>query len=139
GHGGNIEADGALHPVEVVVEAGVPVHEQGGGDPAEVQGELQVLLKGALDKLDGPLHAVAGQRGPVARGDVAVAHRRDLLRLVGCVSHFVSYTIRRKIARETSGAAGALQLQNVPLPGVDDGGVPPLDRPGDVVAVVHVD
>ncbi len=74
-HGGDVEAYGALHTVEVVVEAGVFVHEQRRGNPAEIQSKFQILLKTAFDKLDGPLHVVTIERGAVALGNGAGIHK----------------------------------------------------------------
>ena len=79
-HGGNVEAHGPLHAVEVVVEAGVPIHEQRRGHPAEVQGKFQVLLEAAFHKFDGPLHVVAVERGAVAVGNDAGIHGIVLLK-----------------------------------------------------------
>ena len=43
--GGDVEGDGPLHAVEVVVEAGGRLHKQGGGDPAEVEVAAEGVLK----------------------------------------------------------------------------------------------
>jgi hypothetical protein len=96
--GGDVEAHGPLHAVEVVVEAGVPVHEQGRGDPAEVQGELQVLLEAALYELNGPLHIVAAEGRAVALGDQTGIH--DVASYIWKYSsRDLSYTIFSENAR----------------------------------------
>ena len=71
---GDVEADGPLHAVQIVVEAGARRHEQGRGHPPQVQGAAQVHLKVVLDEFDGPLHLVDGQRGPIPFGNVYLAH-----------------------------------------------------------------
>ena len=75
-YAGDIEADGALHAVEVVVQTGVGGHEQGGGHPAQVQGVGKVGLKGFFDKGNGPLQFIVGQGGLVALGDHKSAHKK---------------------------------------------------------------
>ena len=72
--GGDIEGHGALHPVEVVIEAGGRLHEQGSGDPAEVQRPAQRVLEEALEQADGLLGIVEVQKGGVALRDVRVVH-----------------------------------------------------------------
>ena len=44
-HGPDVEGDGALHAVEVVVEAGAGLHEEGSGDPAQIEGTAQGLFQ----------------------------------------------------------------------------------------------
>ena len=73
-HIGDVKGDGALHAVEVVVQAGIFLHEQGSGDTAQIQRLPQIHLKIALDELDGPLHLVGGQRRLVAGRDRQFAH-----------------------------------------------------------------
>ena len=72
----NVKGHGALHAVQVVVEAGAAVHEQGCGDAAQVQRVAEVRLKGALDKGDGPLQLVVGQGHLVTGGDEQLAHEK---------------------------------------------------------------
>ena len=73
-HVGNVERNGALHAVEVIVQTGTLLHEQGSGDPAQIQRLPQIHLKIALDELNGPLHLVGGQRRLVAGRDRQFAH-----------------------------------------------------------------
>ena len=73
-HVGDVKAHGALHAVQIVVEAGAPVHEQGGGDTVEVQPEGEAALEVLVDELNGPLEFVVGQGHFVAGGDGELAH-----------------------------------------------------------------
>ena len=73
-HIGDVEGDRALHAVEVVVQAGILLHEQGSGDTAQIQRLPQIHLKIAFDELDGALHLVGGQRRLVSGGDRQFAH-----------------------------------------------------------------
>ena len=73
---GNVEPDGALHAVEVVVQAGIGSDKQGGGYPAQVQSVGKIGLKGFFDKGNGPLQLVVGQGGLVALGDHKSAHKK---------------------------------------------------------------
>ena len=73
-HVGDVEGDGALHAVQVVVQARAPVHEQRGGDPVQVQPEGEVALEVLVDELNGPLELVVGQGHFVAAGDGELAH-----------------------------------------------------------------
>ena len=73
---GDVEPDGTLRAVQVVVQTGVGSHEQGGGHPAQVQGVGKVGLKGFFDKGNGPLQFIVGQGGLVALGDHKSAHKK---------------------------------------------------------------
>ena len=73
-HVGDVEAHGALHAVQVVVQARAAVHEQGGGDPVEVQADRQVVLEVRVDQLDGPLELVVRQGHPVVLGNGEFTH-----------------------------------------------------------------
>ena len=95
GDGGYVEINRAFHAVEVVVQSGMPVHEEGRGHAAEIEGKFQVLLKAAFNELNGPLHVVAGKRGAVALGDITVVHSVASLFFAD-----ISYTIRGEIARK---------------------------------------
>ena len=75
-HAGDIEPDGTLRAVQVVVQAGVGGYEQGGGHPAQIQGVGKIGLKGFFDKGDGPLQLIIRQGGLVALGDHKIAHRK---------------------------------------------------------------
>ena len=68
-HGGHVEADGALHAVQVVVEARGRVHKQGRGDPLEVQRGAQLYLEDIFDEPDGFLGLVQAQGGLVVFRD----------------------------------------------------------------------
>ena len=71
---GNIEGDGALNAVEVVVQTGVFIHEQRSGNPAKIEGIAQIHLEIALDEFNGALHFINRQRGVVVLRDHDVAH-----------------------------------------------------------------
>ena len=107
--GGDVEAHRPLHAVEVVIQSRVLIHKQRRGHTAQIQRELQVLLKAAFDELNGPLHVVAVERRPVAAGDDAGIHRNALLCRQN-ISADPSYTIRRENARKTSASFRPPQL-----------------------------
>ena len=73
-HVGDVKADGALHAVEVVVQAGAAIDEQGRRDPVEVQAEGEVALEILVDQFNGPLELVVAQGHFVAGGDGESAH-----------------------------------------------------------------
>ena len=73
-HVGDVKGDRALHAVEVVVEAGVSVHKQGGGDPVQIQPDGEAVLELRVDQFDGTLELVVGKRHLVAFGDDELAH-----------------------------------------------------------------
>ena len=78
-HGGHVEADGPLDAVQVVVQAGIPPHEQRRGHPAQVQGVGQLLLEVVLDELDGQLGVEGVQRRRVALRYRDAVHGRSPL------------------------------------------------------------
>ena len=61
-HVGNIERNGALHAVQVIVQTGIFADEQRGGHAAQIQRLPEVHLKIALDEFNGALHLIDGQR-----------------------------------------------------------------------------
>lgn len=71
---GYVKAHRALHAVQVVVQAGGGLDEQGGRDAAQVQRRAQGVGKQALDRADGPLGVVQVQGGRVARRQDDLAH-----------------------------------------------------------------
>ena len=73
-HIGNIKGNRALHAVQVVVQAGIFLYEQGSGNTAQIQRLPQIHLKIALDELNGALHLIGGQRRLVPGGDRQLAH-----------------------------------------------------------------
>ena len=73
-HIGNIERDGALHTIEVIVQTRIFIDEQRGGHSAQIQCLTEVDLKIALDELDGALHFIHGQRCFVPFGNNDFAH-----------------------------------------------------------------
>ncbi|CAN3977223.1 large-conductance mechanosensitive channel protein MscL, partial [Dysosmobacter welbionis] len=75
-HIGDVKGDRALHAVQVIVQAGAAVHEQGGGDPVQVQAHTKAVLKLLVDQLDGPLELVVAEGHPVAGGDGGFTHSR---------------------------------------------------------------
>ena len=72
--GGHVEADRALHAVQVVVQAGGRVHEQGRGDPLQMQCGAELHLEDLLDQADGLLGVVKAQAGRVAAGQHGLVH-----------------------------------------------------------------
>ena len=68
--GGDVKGDGAFHPVQVVVEAGGGLHEQGGGDPAQMEVAAQGVLKDPLEQADGLLGVIEVEQGRVVVGNV---------------------------------------------------------------------
>ena len=73
---GDIEADGALHAVEVIVQTGIFFHEEGSGNAAQIERVAQVDLKITLDEFNGALHLVNVQRRVIVGGNVGLAHCR---------------------------------------------------------------
>ena len=73
-HGRHVEADGALHAVQVVVQAGLSPHEQRRGHAAQVQRVRQLHLEVVLDKLNGQLGVEGVQRRRVAVWDHNAVH-----------------------------------------------------------------
>ena len=74
-NGGYVKGDGALHPVEIVVQAGGCLHEQRGGHPAQMQRTAQGVLKQAVEQTDGLLGIVQVQAGGVPLGDNSLKHK----------------------------------------------------------------
>ena len=73
---GDIEADGALHAVEVIVQTGIFFHEEGSGNAAQIERVAQVDLEITLDEFNGALHLVNVQRRVIVGGNVGLAHCR---------------------------------------------------------------
>ena len=71
---GNVERNRALHTVEVVVQSGIFINEQGSRHTAQVQRLTQIYLEIALDEFDGALHLVHGQRRFVPFRNDDLAH-----------------------------------------------------------------
>ena len=71
---GNVKGHRPLHAVQVVVQAGGRLHEQGRGHPAEVEGAAQIVLKQALQKADGLLGIIEVQTGGVPLWDHGMQH-----------------------------------------------------------------
>ena len=65
--GEQIEADGSLGAVEVIVQAAVGCDEQGGGNAGQIELDRKILLKEILDFFDGDLGLTLGQQRAVAR------------------------------------------------------------------------
>ena len=59
---GDVEGNGTLDTVEVIVQTRILINEQGGGNPTQIQCLTKVYLEIALDELDGALHFIHGQR-----------------------------------------------------------------------------
>ena len=73
---GNVEGDGPLHAVEIVVQAGGGLHKQGGGDPAQVQRAAQRILKQALEQANGLLSVIEVQTGGVPLWNDRLQHKK---------------------------------------------------------------
>ena len=73
-HGGNVEADGALIAIQIVIQTGILGDEQGSGDPLQVQRGGEFLLEGCFDIGDGPLGVVGIQGRGVVFGNVDFIH-----------------------------------------------------------------
>ena len=65
---GDVELHRALHPVQIVVEAGARVHEQRRGHPGEMQIPGKIALEAVLDGFDGDLGINDAQEGTIALG-----------------------------------------------------------------------
>ena len=59
---GDVEGNGALDTVEVIVQTRILINEQGSRHPAQIQCLTEVDLEIALDELNGALHFVHGKR-----------------------------------------------------------------------------
>ena len=66
------ERYGALHAVEVVVQARIGKDEEGRRDASEAEGLGEFGLEGLLEQLDGVLHAFRRQHGTIVGGEVEV-------------------------------------------------------------------
>ncbi len=75
---GNIERDGALVAVEVVIEAGVFIDEQRRGHTAQIERIAQIHLKIALDELDRPLQLINAERSMIVLRNGQLAHMTNL-------------------------------------------------------------
>ena len=71
---GDVEGNGTLIAVQVVVQAGAFGDEQGSGDPLQIQRVGELLLEGGLDVGDGTLGVVGVQLGGVALGNKDLIH-----------------------------------------------------------------
>ena len=58
---GTSKETGRSTPLRSSFKPVAPVHEEGGGDPVEVQAEGEAALEVLVDELDGPLELVVGQ------------------------------------------------------------------------------
>ena len=74
---GNIEADRALHAVEIVVQAGGRLDEQRRGHAAQIQFAGERILKHALDQADGALRFIQRKVRRIARGNKRLTHRKS--------------------------------------------------------------
>ena len=77
-HRGDVEAHGALHAVEVVVQAGFLPHEQRGRHAPQIQRVAELLLEIVLDKFDGELGVKGAKRRSIALGDRDFIHIENL-------------------------------------------------------------
>ena len=71
---GNVERNGALITVEVIIEAGGLFHEKRRADAAQVQCVAEVGFEIAFDEFDCPLHFVSVQRRFVRIRNTNLAH-----------------------------------------------------------------
>ena len=72
--GGDIKADGTLHAVQVVVQAGGGLHEQRRRHPLQVQRLRQMVLKSPLDQADSGLRFIKAQFRLITGRDKGFAH-----------------------------------------------------------------
>ena len=75
---GNVERDGALDTVEVVIEAGIFIDEQRCGHTAQIERIAQIHLKIALDELDCPLQLIDAERSMIILRNGQLAHMTNL-------------------------------------------------------------
>ena len=75
----HIKGDGALHAVQIVIEARGSFHKQRGRDTAEVQIAAQRILKQPLDQTDGFLGIVQRKTAVVPLRNEYLAHSFGLL------------------------------------------------------------
>ena len=98
---GNVKSDRTLHAVQVVVQTGVFLHEQRGGDPAQIQCIAQIDLEVTLDEFDGALHFINRQRGMIALRDIGSAHagftplKKYALIIITYINDFNSEILRK--------------------------------------------
>ena len=82
-HVGDVEGDGTLYTVEVIIQAGLAVYEEGSGDPMQIEPYGEAVLKLAVDQFNGPLQLVVGQGHPVSRRDHNFTHSQTVLFRLG--------------------------------------------------------
>ena len=78
---GDIEANGTLDAVEVVIQTGGRLHEQRRRHAAKIQLAGERILKYALDEADGALRFVKRKMRRIARGDKRLTHGKSLFSL----------------------------------------------------------
>ena len=83
-HAVNVKGDGALHPVQIVVQSGGLGHEQGGGHPVEPQRAGQLVFKQALEQADGLLGLVNRQQGGIPLRQLNFFHGKHSFLLHAC-------------------------------------------------------
>ena len=79
GHAADVKGDGALHAVQIVVQAGRLSYEQRGGDPVEAEGAAEAVLKQAVEQADGLLCFINIEQRGVPLRDTGTVHNRTLL------------------------------------------------------------
>ena len=72
---GYIKADGALHAVQIIVQAAAVQNKQRGGNALQVQGGTQLFLKDGFDDADGPLGIVQAQKIMIVFGNGRFGHK----------------------------------------------------------------
>ena len=77
---GHVEGDGALHAVQIIVQARGRVHEQRRRHALQMQRAAQLFQEDLLDKADGLLCVIKPQRRPVPGGNDGFRHDRTLPR-----------------------------------------------------------
>ena len=75
---GNVERDGPLDAVEVVIEAGFFIDKQRCGHTAQIERIAQIHLKIALDELDCPLQLINAERSMLVLRNGQLAHMTNL-------------------------------------------------------------
>ena len=74
---GNVEGDGPLHAVEIVVQAGGRLDEKRRGHAAQIQFAGERILKRALNQADGALRFIQRKVRRIARGNKRLTHRKS--------------------------------------------------------------
>ncbi len=117
---GDVKGDGALHAVQVVIQAGGCLHKQGRRHPAQTQGTPQIVLKQPLEQADGLLGIIQVQAGGIPRRDDGDGH--TLFSFAVVIMHYTPPG--EKMQERTSKIA-----KSTPVPPIRRSGTAPPDWP----------